>query len=64
MKAGLHCKKYHSGTFKIGKSTLSVLVFCMSEPGKKNSLVHPGYILKILFSSLGGEIYLKKSLIS
>jgi hypothetical protein len=36
----------------------------MSEPGKKNSLVHPGNILKILFSSLGGDIYLKKSLIS
>ncbi len=32
--------------------------------GKKNSLVHPGNILKILFSSLGVEIYLKKSLIS
>jgi hypothetical protein len=62
--SAMHCKKYHSIIFKIGKFTLSVLVFCMSEPGKKNSLVHPGNILKILFSSLGGEIYFKKSLIS
>ncbi len=52
-----HCKKYHSEIFKIRKSTRSVPFFCMSEPGKKISLVHSENILKILFSSSGLKIY-------